>query len=47
MMGTLGLQSSALNNLRLAMLNREFNDTGNKIAASKAFTCIMPDTPFL
>lgn len=27
MMGTLGLQSSALNNLRLAMLNREFNDT--------------------
>ena len=39
MMGTLGLQSPALNNLRLAMLNREFNDTGNTIAASKALIC--------
>lgn len=28
MMGTLGLSSPAFNNLRLAMLNRDFNDSG-------------------
>ncbi len=34
MMGTLGLNSPALHNLRLAMLNRDFDDSGKQLCSS-------------
>ena len=37
MMGTFGLNSAALNNLRLAMLDRDFNDAGKNAASCTSF----------